>query len=193
MGPAMRCRRPIPFRLAAGPPMCGRCSGPETGRRAHERRAGWAPGAVGGFPSGEGAPGHDRLAGRASGAAGWAGGCGIPPGMSGRTRRISALSGRTIRQGAGTVGGGLWSEGAVHLRSGPLCPAQAWGGGHTGRPGPAGGGLRRSGPRGAGHPGVFLRRDRVRPGQPSAETAGPSGMHRLPVRRDRAWRRIFGL
>ena len=53
--------------------------------------------------------------------------------------------------------------------------------------------LRRSGPRGAGHPGVFLRRDRVRPGQPSAETAGPSGMHRLPVRRDRAWRRIFGL
>ena len=44
--------------------MCGRCSGPETGRRAHERRAGWAPGAVGGFPAGERAPGHDRLAER---------------------------------------------------------------------------------------------------------------------------------
>ena len=48
-----------------------------------------------------------------------------------------------------------------------------------------------AGPEGLDIRGVFLRRDRVRPGQPSAETAGPGGMHRLPVRRDRAWRRIL--
>ena len=65
--------------------------------------------------------------------------------------------------------------------------------GLTGGPGGTHLRLRRGRARGVIHYGIFLRRDRLRPGQPPAEAAGPGGMRRISIRRPARGRGIFGL